>query len=85
MTVAGATMVTGSGKKELQELVHSGIEQDAFDVLVGISATRFGGDILSLLQTGKALAEQGKGICIVKENISKIGRASCRERVLSHV
>lgn len=70
LTVAGATMVTGSGKKELQELVHSGVEQDAYDVLVGISATRFGGDILSLLQTGKALTEQGKGICMVRENIS---------------
>ena len=70
MTVAGATIVTGSGKKELQELVHSGIEQDAFDVLVGISATRFSGDILSLLQTGKALTERGKGICMVRENIS---------------
>ena len=70
LTVAGATMVTGSVKKELQELVYSGVEQDAYDVLVGISATRFGGDILSLLQTGKALTEQGKGICMVRENIS---------------
>lgn len=70
LTVVGATMVTGSGKNELQELVHSGVEQDAYDVLVGISATRFGGDILSLLQTGKALTEQGKRICMVRENIS---------------
>lgn len=63
-------MVTGSGKKELQELVRSGVDQDAYDVLVGVSATRFGGDILSLLQMGKALAEQGKGLCMVRENIS---------------
>lgn len=70
LTVAGVTMVTGSGIKELHELIHSGIEQDAYDVLVGVSATRFGGDILGLLQTGKALAEQGKGICMVRENIS---------------
>lgn len=69
-TVAGTTMDTGSGKKELQELVHSGVEQDAYDVLVGISAARFGGDTLSLLQMGKALTEQDKGICVVRENIS---------------
>ena len=25
---------------------------------------------MSLLQTGKALTEQGKGICMVRENIS---------------
>ena len=78
LTVAGATMVTGSGKKELQELVHSGVEQDTYDVLVGISATRFGGDILSLLQTGKALTEQGKGICMVRENISTTLTLSCK-------
>lgn len=70
LTVAGTTMVTGNGRDELQELVHSGIEQDAFDVLVGISATRFGQDILSLLQLGKLLTEEGKGICMVRENIS---------------
>ena len=70
LSVAGTTMVTGNGRDELEKLVDTGIERDSYDVLAAVSASRFGGDILSLLQTGKALTEQGKGICMVRENIS---------------
>lgn len=42
MTIVGTTTVTGSGKDELGELVHSAAEQDAFDVLAAVSISRIG-------------------------------------------
>lgn len=69
MTVAGTTMVTGSGRDELRELVHKAVEQDAFDVLAAVSISRIGRDILGVLQIGQELSQCGKGLCLVKEDI----------------
>ncbi len=69
LTVAGTTMVTGSGRDELLELVHNAVEQDTFDVLAAVSVSRFGGDIRWVLQRGQELSLCGKGLCFVKENI----------------
>lgn len=72
LTVAGNTMVTGNGRDELRELVHSAVEQDTFDILVAVSITRFGEDIRGILQIGQRLSQCGKGLCLVKENICSL-------------
>lgn len=69
MTVVGTTMVTGSGRDELLELVHNAVEQDTFDVLAAVSISRFGGDIRGIFQMGQELSQCGKGLCLVKEHI----------------
>ena len=69
LTVAGATLVTGSGKDELRELVHSAIEQDSFDVLLTVSTSRLSRDIRTALHVSRELFQCGKGLCLVKENI----------------
>lgn len=69
LTVAGTTMVTGSGRDELLELVRNAVEQDTFDVLAAVSISRFGGDIRGTLQMGRELSQCGKGLCCVKEGI----------------
>lgn len=69
LSVAGTTMVTGNGKEELLELVHNAVEQNTFDVLAAVSISRFGGDILRILQMSQELSQCGKGLYFVKENI----------------
>lgn len=70
LTVAGATMVTGNGRDELKKIVSTGIEQDSYDVLAAVSASRLGRDILGLLQIGEILTQHGKGLCLVKDGLS---------------
>lgn len=72
LTVAGATLVTGSGKDELRELIHSAIEQNTFDVLAAVSISRLGGDIRRVLQVGQNLSQYGKGLYLVKDNICTV-------------
>lgn len=72
LTVAGATLVTGSGKDELRELVHSAIEQNTFDVLAAVSISRLGGDIRRVLQVGQDLSHYDKGLYLVKDNICTV-------------
>lgn len=55
MTVAGTTMVTGSGRDELRELVHNAVELDTFDVLAAVSISRAGGDLLAIRRGNPAL------------------------------
>lgn len=75
MTIVGTTTVTGSGKDELGELIHSAAEQDAFDVLAAVSISRFGRDIRGVLQMGQELSQCGKGLCFVKEDICTLSDA----------
>lgn len=70
LSVAGATMVTGNGRDELEKLVDTGIERDSYDVLAAVSASRFGQDILGLRQIGEMLTQHGKGLCLVKDGLS---------------
>ena len=37
LTIAGSAIVTGNGKREIRELVQSGIERNSFDVLAVLS------------------------------------------------
>ncbi|WP_217957898.1 recombinase family protein [Acutalibacter muris] len=69
LTVVGTTDTTGNGKDELKALVRNGIEQDSFDVLVAISASRFGRDVFEILQHCQELGDNGKGMCFVKESL----------------
>lgn len=72
LTVTGTTLVTGSGRDELRELVHSAIEQNTFDVLAAVSISRLGGDIRRVLQVGQDLSQYGKGLYLVKDNICTV-------------
>jgi DNA invertase Pin-like site-specific DNA recombinase len=69
MAIVGTTTVTGSGKDELWELVHSAAEQDAFDVLAAVSISRVGGDLLAIRDLCQVLNKSGKGMCFVRDNL----------------
>ncbi len=69
LTIAGSAIVTGNGKREIRELVQSGIERNSFDVLAVLSISRIGLDILGVAQLAETLSEHDKGFCFVKEEL----------------
>lgn len=69
LTIAGTSMTVGNGENELETLVQNGIEQDSFDVLLTVSASRLSRDIRTALHVSRELFQYGKGLCLVKENI----------------
>ena len=51
------------------------------DLILTKSLSRFAGNTVDSLETVRMLRANGIGVIFEKENINKIGRASCRERV----
>lgn len=69
LQVAGCTKTVGSSKGELEKLASLGLEQDGFDFLVTVSASRLSRDTMHLLTHAQKLADNGVGICLVNEGI----------------
>lgn len=69
LQVSGCTKTVGSSKGELETLASQGLEQDAFDFLVTVSASRLTRDVMNLLTHAQKLADNGMGICIVNDDI----------------
>ena len=69
LQVAGCTKTVGSSKGELEKLASLGLEQDGFDFLVTVSASRLSRDTMHLLTHAQKLADNGIGICTVNEGI----------------
>lgn len=69
LQVAGVTRTVGSSKGELEKLTSQGLEQNAFDFLVTVSASRLSRDTMHLLTHAQKLADSGIGICMVNEDI----------------
>ncbi len=69
LQVAGCTKTVGSSRGELEKLASQGLEQNACDFLVTISASWLSRDTMHLLTHAQRLADNGIGICMVNEGI----------------